>query len=197
MMRKFFSGTRRLTAIIVSVAVLSALCITCFGVVAAQNSTPYIVAAKNSKIKVDDVNKLIIGVRRGTNGLSDYVEVGGDGRLVFSTNGVFTKDTTITLYTSSYVWVDAYSIVFMGDVNRDGTVDGTDVSAISNVVKFATTVDANSVTAEIMDINCDGVIDVQDLHLARGLSKGLEIEESISHSQQHTGGIDEDYWGDL
>lgn len=195
-MKKLFSGTRKLTAIIISVAVLSALCITCLGVGATESSDPYIVAAKNSKIKIDDTNKLIIGVRKGTNGLGGYVEVGGNGRLVYSTTGEFTKETKISLYNSSYTSkFGTYSIVFVGDVDRDGDVDADDVSQLADVVKFATTVDGGSVTAKIMDVNCDGYIDAQDLHIVAALSNGATY--SVLSDTQQSGGIDEDYWGDM
>ncbi len=194
-MKKLFSGTRKLTAIIISVAVLSALCITCLGIGASVNSDPYIIAAKNAKIKVDNTNKLIIGVRKGLSGLDGYIEVGGNGRLVYSVVGEFTKDTKISLYNSNYSQlIGVYSIVFRGDVNRDGTVDSLDVSELADAVKFKTVVSGNSIKAEIMDVNCDGYIDAQDLHIVMAISNGADVAEP---STQKPGGIDEDYWGEM
>ena len=100
-MKRFFVKTKKLTAVVITIAVLCSLCVTSLAVnMVVTNAEPGIVAAENSKVTIDDENMLIIGVREGTSTLENIVEIAGNGRLVYSNNGVFSKETTVSLYNS-------------------------------------------------------------------------------------------------
>ncbi len=195
-MKRFFVKTKKLTAVVITIAVLCSLCVTSLAVnMVVTNAEPGIVAADNSKVTIDNENMLIIGVREGTSTLENIVEIAGNGRLVYSNNGEFNKDTTVSLYNSAYTaCYGVYNIVFRGDVDRDGAVDQDDLNAIAEVATLKANVDSDKITYAIMDVNADGYIDVQDLLFAKAIFSGIEIDEDIP---EQDGGIDEDYWGDI
>ena len=195
-MKRFFVKTKKLTAVLIAIVVLFSLCITSLAAsIVVANANPGIVAAENSKVTIDDQNMYIIGIREGTDNLEGIVEIVGNGRLVYSNNGTFNKDTTVSVYNSSYTTCyGVYNIVFRGDVDRDGAVDQDDLDAIASVATLKTNVDSDAVKYATMDVNADGYIDVQDLLFAKAIFNGVEIDEEIPESD---GGIDEDYWGDI
>lgn len=196
LMKRFFVKTKKLTAVLITIAVLCSLCITSLAAsIVVANAEPGIVAAEDSQVTIDNENMLIIGVREGTSTLEGIVEITGNGRLVYSNNGAFNKDTTVSVYNSSYTSTyGVYGIVFRGDVDRDGAVDQEDLNAIASVATLKTNVDSDKVQYAIMDVNADGYIDVQDLLFAKAIFNGVEIDENIP---EQDGGIDEDYWGDV
>ncbi len=195
-MKRFFVKTKKLTAVLITIAVLCSLCITSLAAsIVVANTEPGIVAADKAQITIDNENMLIIGVREGISSLEGLVEIAGNGRLVYSDNGAFSKDTTVSVYNSSYTTCyGVYGIVFRGDVDRDGAVDQDDIDAIASVATLKTNVDSDKVVYATMDVNADGYIDVQDLLFAKAIFDGVEIEEEVP---EYDGGIDEDYWGDI
>ncbi len=113
----------------------------------------------NEKITIKD--NLIIGVERGTIITADIFQVDGLAEINMpkEINCGTGKEVTLTLGNST---VNKYYVVVKGDINGDSYVDAFDVVFSLAVSNFAISYDPKSPEYEALDVNSDGLCDVND-----------------------------------
>lgn len=160
---------------------------------AANYGIPFVVlpaepltAAPTSSTVIDRENGLIYGLRAGLSAEgfeADYVRVGPDVTLVYSTPGNLGTGTRVDVVGADQAVIETYYIVLFGDVNADGTIDGNDAGVLEDVYNWRIfwTAPENNLLIKAADINADGVIDAVDADIL------VDVENWVMSIDQTTG----------
>lgn len=139
--------------------------------IGASAAAPELVAKTGTTGFVDDTNSFVYGVDIGASDPCAYFEATNGGYIEMTANdsGVVNgTGATLTLYTnnSKTAVVKTYTLVIFGDVNGDGAVDASDVSAIKNHANYVVSITA-SAALFAADVNADTAVDASDVSVVK------------------------------
>ena len=112
---------------------------------------------------------------------SEYLSVNGDGHLEIVTNGAIGTGTLIRLINDQTGSVDAeYTVIIFGDVNGDGMLTTSDITALRNINARISDYTPDSANYFAADVTHDGVVNLTDITEIRSVNAQLHtLRQSI------------------
>ena len=140
--------------------------------------------AATSTAVLDDERGFLYGIEFGVTEETlreQYLAVSGDGRLEIETDGAIGTGTVIRLVNNETGAVDAeYTVVIFGDIDGDGMLTPTDITALRGINARISGYAPDSVNYFAADVTHDGDVNLTDVTTLRNVNARLTtLEQSI------------------
>ncbi len=127
--------------------------------------TPCIEPSPDSTAVIDYDKKIIYGIDQNLNSLDTYIKASKSGLTISCDTAVIGTGTTVSVSENGKV-IETYTAVLFGDVDGDGSYDGTDAVIVNCIVNgMLTREQVGEAQYMAADCNHDDVIDENDVDI--------------------------------